>query len=62
MAQPSQQPLPATPARPAAAWVDPGAHRPAPDDDFALGCECADPSLQIEQWRQEVIPFAASSS
>ena len=60
MAQPSQQPLPATAARPAAAWVDPGG-RP-PDDDFALGCECADPSLQIEQWRQEVVPFATSSS
>jgi hypothetical protein len=26
----------------------------APNDDFdyALGCECADPSLQIEQWQQ----------
>jgi len=25
------------------------------DDDFgfALGCECADPSLQIERWMQE---------
>ena len=21
--------------------------------DFALGCECADPSLQIERWGQE---------
>ena len=23
------------------------------DFDFALGCECADPSLQIERWGQE---------
>jgi hypothetical protein len=22
------------------------------DDDFALGCECADPSLQIERWSE----------
>lgn len=27
---------------------------PGSDDmDYALGCECADPSLQIERWRQE---------
>lgn len=27
---------------------------PAFDDfDYALGCECADPSLQIERWTQE---------
>ncbi|MBE7368528.1 hypothetical protein [Ramlibacter pallidus] len=23
------------------------------DIDYALGCECADPSLQIERWGQE---------
>ena len=23
---------------------------PAFDDDIALGCECADPALQIERW------------
>ena len=23
------------------------------DCDFALGCECADPALQIERWNQE---------
>ena len=22
-------------------------------DDFALGCECADPSLQIDSWGRE---------
>jgi hypothetical protein len=25
---------------------------PSDDFDYALGCECADPSLQIEQWQQ----------
>jgi hypothetical protein len=23
------------------------------DFDYALGCECADPALQIERWSQE---------
>ena len=31
---------------------------PSDDFDYALGCECADPSLQIEQWHQ----FARPSS
>ena len=26
------------------------------DDDFALGCECADPSLQIERWNEALPP------
>lgn len=26
------------------------------DDDVALGCECADPALQIEQWQDEALP------
>ena len=25
------------------------------DPDVALGCECADPALQIEQWCQETV-------
>ena len=25
---------------------------PSDDFDYALGCECAYPSLQIEQWQQ----------
>ena len=30
------------------------------EPDFALGCECADPSLQIEQWGQETsVPLGA---
>jgi hypothetical protein len=36
----------------AAALAD--ASRWAPDDDVALGCECADPALQIERWAQEM--------
>ena len=28
------------------------ASNPSDDFDYALGCECADPSLQIEQWQQ----------
>jgi hypothetical protein len=31
---------------------------PAFDDiDYALGCECADPSLQIDSWGQEASAF-----
>jgi hypothetical protein len=25
-------------------------------DDYALGCECADPALQIDWWRAEAQP------
>ena len=25
------------------------------DPDVALGCECADPALQIERWAQEAL-------
>jgi hypothetical protein len=32
------------------------------DDDVALGCECADPALQIERWGQEVQPFPLHAS
>ena len=28
--------------------------RPACEDELALGCECADPALQIEHWAQEL--------
>jgi hypothetical protein len=28
----------------------------AEDDDYALGCECANPALQIERWGQEETP------
>lgn len=29
--------------------------------DFALGCECADPSLQIEQWGAEIASGATAT-
>jgi hypothetical protein len=35
--------------------------RPPAEEEFALGCECADPALQIERWcvetAQELKPF-----
>ena len=30
--------------------------------DIALGCECADPSLQIERWSQEMAAPARGSA
>lgn len=29
--------------------------------DFALGCECADPALQIERWGQEAAGGSAEA-
>ena len=29
------------------------------DEDVALGCECADPALQIERWGQEAAQLPA---
>jgi hypothetical protein len=43
-------PVPNTAAMPAV--VD-AAALPFDDFDYALGCECADPALQIERWDQE---------
>jgi hypothetical protein len=31
-------------------------------DDVALGCECADPALQIAMWGQEAEPVQAAAS
>lgn len=43
------------PSMPAAAMPVVIDAAPALDDaDYALGCECADPSLQIERWGQEL--------
>jgi hypothetical protein len=41
-------------ARPLAAPLEARACRPHVDEDVALGCECADPWLQIERWGQEM--------
>ena len=47
---PEMQPsTPATAAMPVVIDVAQGFD----DADYALGCECADPSLQIERWGQE---------
>jgi hypothetical protein len=49
-------------APPASALVDTTARWLSEDEDLALGCECADPALQIERWGQEVLPFPYTSS
>jgi hypothetical protein len=59
MPEPSKELLPATQPRPAAALLDTTARWLGIDEDVALGCESADPSLQIERWGQEVLPFPA---
>ena len=43
------------PSMPPANAMSAGLDATPADDDFgfALGCECADPSLQIERWMQE---------
>lgn len=46
--QPSTPSASATPV-----LLDAASYASAEDFDFALGCECADPSLQIERWGQE---------
>jgi len=38
------------------------AHWLSLDDDLALGCECADPALQIERWGQEAPAFLQRSA
>ena len=35
---------------------------PSFEDDIALGCECADPSLQIERWGLEAWDAAAAEA
>ena len=32
------------------------------DYDIALGCECADPALQIERWSQEALGGGAEAN
>lgn len=33
--------------------LDAAVHPAFDDSDYAIGCECADPALQIERWQQE---------
>lgn len=62
MSDPSQQPLRYNGHRPAAALVDTTARWLSMDEDLALGCESADPALQIESWGQEILPFPQNPS
>jgi len=57
MPDPTQQPLTFDGARPAATLADTTTRWLSVDDDLALGCECADPALQIERWGQETLPL-----
>ncbi len=50
---PEMQPSLPTGATVIAPGLDASAHSGFDDSDFALGCECADPALQIERWMQE---------
>lgn len=54
MSESNQQPLSPARAEPARTVVATTARWLGIDEDLALGCECADPSLQIERWDQEV--------
>lgn len=49
---------------PAAAGIPPAAMvaAAADDSDYALGCECADPALQIERWGLEAMPPGAETN
>lgn len=64
MAEQSQKlPTPGTTGNePAAAVVAASARWLGFADDVAFGCECADPSLQIERWREEAVLSPANSS
>jgi hypothetical protein len=65
MAEQNQQPLSNSmgPANhPAASVVATTARWLGFADDLAFGCECADPALQIERWREEAALSAASPS
>lgn len=46
-----QPPVPSAAAMPMV--LDSAVHPAFDDTDFAIGCECADPTLQIERWLQE---------
>lgn len=50
---PEMQPSTPTGATAIAAGLDGATHSAFDDCDFALGCECADPALQIERWMLE---------
>lgn len=59
MAEPSQ--LDPAGTQPAAHVVATTARWLGFNDDLAFGCECADPALQIERWREEA-PLALANA
>ena len=50
---PEMQPSMPASAGAIAPGLEASIHSAFDDCDFALGCECADPALQIERWMQE---------
>ena len=62
MSEPTQQPLSPARTQPAMMIVATTARWLGIDEDVALGCECADPALQIERWGQEVATLEPGSS
>jgi hypothetical protein len=62
MPEQAQPPLTFHGDRPTGTLVDTTARWLSMDEDLALGCECADPALQIERWGQEVLPFPQAPS
>jgi hypothetical protein len=57
----SHPPLPFSDAHAGTVSAGASAYWLAADDDLALGCECADPALQIERWAQECAQPLSSS-
>ena len=56
-----RQPLLFTHQRQNSAPAASSARPPGSDDDLALGCECANPSLQIERWGEDEPALPATS-
>ena len=50
---PEMQPSMPTGATGIAGGLDASVHSAFDDSDYPLGCECADPALQIERWMLE---------
>jgi len=50
---PEMQPSLPTSAAAITSGLDASVHSAFDDSDYAIGCECADPALQIERWMQE---------
>lgn len=55
-----RQSPPANGARPVASAPAQSGARWAYDDDLALGCESADPALQIESWHPQPGPIESA--